>query len=257
MLDGPRKEYNNAVNAIEGVAGQVNEMTAASSKTQEIVEALKRIPAEIDDMTSEMQDTFNDVIEKVKGFVDDVTNSLLPSDPNALVKSVSGSIVSGQSSHLGKSRVGRRTGLTDSLDHDTLRAQLHGIFFPTDSPLDDAKLGLDVPKVDKSQLTELLNSAKACVSELATELMNNVPKLNVTATLPQIYLPQFDISFPTGARRFPKPRGTVRISIGTFRSGTSHLLTLTFPRLARAATTAEKGGTGQDYRTTIRALTLV
>lgn len=204
VLDGPRKEYNNAVNAIEGVAGQVNDMTAASSKTQEIVEALKRIPAEIDDMTSEMQDTFNDVIEKVKGFVDDVTNSLLPSDPNALVKSVSESIVSGQSSHLGKSRVGRRTGLTDSLDHDTLRAQLHGIFFPTDSPLDDAKLGLDVPKVDKSQLTELLNSAKACVSELATELMNNVPKLNVTATLPQIYLPQFDISLPDWGSKVPQ-----------------------------------------------------
>ena len=154
-------------------------------------------------MTSEMQDTFNGVIEKVKGFVGDVTNSLLPSDPNALVKSVSGSIVSGQSSHLGKSRVGRRTGLTDSLDHDTLSA-VAGIFFPTDSPLDDAKLGLDVPKVDKSQLTELLNSAKACVSELATELMNNVPKLNVAMRhfLKYTCL-NLTFPFPTGGSKVP------------------------------------------------------
>ena len=40
-----REKLYNAVNAIEGVAGQVNDMTAASSKTrEEIVEALSAYP---------------------------------------------------------------------------------------------------------------------------------------------------------------------------------------------------------------------
>lgn len=203
-LDGPRKEYNSAVSKIKSIAGQVTDMTTSSRKAQDIVNALKRIPGEINDMTNEVTNTFNEVIKKIEGFVDDVTDSLLPSDADALVKSVSGSIISGESADLGKSRVGRRAGLTDSLDHDNLRARLHGILFPADSPLDDAKLGLDIPKVDQSQLKQLLNSAKACVSELATELMNNVPKLNVTATLPQIYLPQFDISLPDWGSKVPQ-----------------------------------------------------
>ncbi|CEF99056.1 unnamed product [Ostreococcus tauri] len=203
-LKEPRKQYKSAVGKITGVKRQINDMTAAASKTQEIVNALQRIPKEIDEMTTEVETTFNGVVDKVRGFVDDVTNGLLPSDADALVKSVSGSIVSGQSANLGDSRLGRRAGLTDSLDYDVLRAQLHGIFFPTKSPLDDANLGLGVPTIDKSQLTQLLNSAKACVSELATEIMNNVPKLNVTATLPQVYLPQFDISFPDWGSKVPQ-----------------------------------------------------
>ena len=203
-LREPRRQYDVAVGKINRVKGQVTGMTQASSKAQDIINALQRIPGEINDMKAEVERTFGDVIDKVKGFVDDVTDGLLPSNADALVDSVSGSIVSGQSADLGQSRVGRRGGLTDSLDHDALRAQLHGIFFPNESPLNDANLGLNVPKIDKGQLTQLLNNAKACVSELATELMNNVPKLNITATLPQVYLPKFDISLPDWSSKIPQ-----------------------------------------------------